>query len=268
MTPERFSRSDVERLELAEVAFSRWMFVVAPPHRPRAAAADTLFGRSECRLLAAQTEREIHRTRLRAVGHRAPALEAGRARAPVDLHAELRDLAWPIRPFPRLRIDVDERLVADVGGADECAGLTIELPQDPELAHLEERLAAADVDEHVLEHFVHVVRLAREMLIEPLHLSGVGIERERRVRVERRAVGAADGPCPRLGLCRAPVAEIRCRIVTAGDPRIAAGTEREWQVAPCVATRLTRPRDRRRPPQFLTGLCVVPGDEADVVFVA
>ena len=50
---------------------------------------------------------------------------------------------------------------------------------------------AVDVDQHALEHFVHVVRLARDVLVVPADLSGLGIDGERAVRVERVAVGAA-----------------------------------------------------------------------------
>src|SRR5688500_7095860 len=106
------------------------------------------------------------------------------------------------------------------------------------------------------------------MLIEPFDLAGVRIERECRVRVERGAVGAANGSRPRLGLCGAPVAEIRSCVVAAGDPRIAAGTEREREIAPGVATGFAWPCDRRRSPQLLAGRRVMPADEAHIVFVA
>ena len=228
------------------------MFVVLALHRTGAAAADLLLRRTaaEDRFLAVQAHRDVQRIGLRAEGHGAPALEPGRARTHVDLDADLRDLPGPVRDLAGLRIHVQDGLILEIGRVDERAGRPIELPENAELAHLEERLASADIDQDVLEDFVHVLRFAGQVLVVPLHLSGVGIERERRVRVERRAVGAADGSGPRLGLRRAPVDEVRVRIVAAGNPRVAAGAEPERQVAPRLAAGLARASDGRRAPQF------------------
>ena len=135
-------------------------------------------------------------------------------------------------------------LVSEIGCVNERAGRTIELPQNTELAHFEKGLAPADVDQNIFEDFVHVLRLSWKVLVVPLHFSGIGIEREGRVRIERVPVGAASRSGPRFGLGRAPINEVRLGIVAARDPGIAAGAVRQWQVAPCVPAGLARAGDR------------------------
>ncbi len=59
------------------------------------------------------------------------------------------------------------------------------------------------------------------------------------------------------------------RIVAAGNPRVAAGAERQRQIAPRVAAGLAGTSDRRRAPQLLARVAAsCAADEADVVFVA
>ncbi len=151
---------------------------------------------------------------------------------------------------------------------DECAGRAIELPENPQLAHRHHRLPAADVDQDPLEHFVHVLRLAGQVLIVPFDLSGVRIECERGVGVERVTVGAADRAGPWLRLCGAPVDEVRVRVVAPGNPRVAARAPIQRQIAPGLAARLARPGHRRRAPRFFSAGGIVRADEADIVFVA
>src|SRR5262245_27977168 len=105
------------------------------------------------------------------------------------------------------------------------------------------------------------------MLEVPLHLSCVGIERQGRVRIERRTISAADGSRPGLGLRGAPVHEIRLGIVAARDPRVATGAAGKWQVAPRVTAGFSRTRNRRRSPQIFPSRGVMSTDEADVVLV-
>ena len=93
----------------------------------------------------------------------------------VHRHTELRDLLGPVGDLPRRVVEIDEVLVAHVSGIDESAGTAIDLPEDPDLAHLEQRFSAVIVDEDVLEHFVHVVLLAWYPLPEPHQRSIVGI---------------------------------------------------------------------------------------------
>ena len=49
-----------------------------------------------------------------------------------------------------------------------AAALAIELPQNAGLADREQRLLAADVDQHALVHFVEVERFAGRVLEVPL----------------------------------------------------------------------------------------------------
>ena len=105
------------------------------------------------------------------------------------------------------------------------------------------------------------------MLKMPREFSGFDIERQRRARVQRGALGAADGASPGLGLRRTPVNQVRFRIVAARDPHVAAGAERERQIAPRVAARLTGASDARRAPQLFPGVRIVTGDEAHIILV-
>src|SRR6185436_11870743 len=99
----------------------------------------------------------------------------------IDLHSQLWNLAGKICHLAGLRIDLQDVLIAEIRSADELPGRSIELPQDAEFAHLENRFPAARIDQNVLEHFIHVLRFAGKMLVVPLHFAGIGIERESRV---------------------------------------------------------------------------------------
>src|SRR5437899_2508521 len=142
------------------------------------------------------------------------------------------------------------------------------MPQQSQIALINDLLAAAGVNQDVLEHLIHVLRFAGKVLVVPLYFSSVRIERQGRVGIERVAVGTADRSGPRFGLRRAPIDEVRFRIVAARDPRVAACAESQRQVAPCVAAGLTRTSNGGRSPQLLSAGRIMPADEADVLFVA
>ncbi len=166
---------------------------------------------------------------------------------------------------PVFGIDVDQRLVSGVVRGDELAGLAIDVPENRQLAHRERRGSAVDVHEHAFEHFIHVVRFAGDVLEVPGHLSRLGIERERAVRVERVAGGAALKLRPRFRLGGAPVHEVCGWIVAAGHPRIAARSKHQRLVVPGVPAGFSRPGDSGCAPQLLAGLRVVAEDVARVV---
>ena len=151
---------------------------------------------------------------------------------------------------------------------DELPVRSIELPKDSEFPHFEKRLPSTGIDEDALKNFVHVLRFAGKVLVIPLHLSGIRIKRQRRVRVERIAVGATRHSGPGLGLCSGPINEVGFGIVTARNPRIAARPKCQREIAPGIAAGFAGPGDGRRTPDFLTGRRVVPTDEADVLFVS
>src|SRR2546422_6970105 len=138
------------------------MLIIRALHWTCAALADNFFDGAEGSLLAVQIHRNIERTDLRVVGHRAPALESCSARAHFQLDTQLRDFPWKVRDLPSLRIHLNDRLVTEIRRVDELSVRSIELPQDSELAHFEKRLPSADIDEDTFEHFIHVLRLSRQ----------------------------------------------------------------------------------------------------------
>src|SRR5260370_34304984 len=125
---------------------------------------------------------------------RNPVIEFYSAGTLHDLIAVFGVHAGPVRNLA-LRLHIEDVLIVEVARADERAGGSIELPENSELAHLEERLASVSVDEDVLEDLVHVLRLAGDMLEVPLQFAGVGIQREGAVGVESSTVSAADHSC-------------------------------------------------------------------------
>ena len=170
--------------------------------------------------------------------------------------------------MPRLRIDLLEHVLKDgVLVAEELAGLAIDLPQHAGLADGEEVLLGADVDQHLLEHFVEIERLAGHVLDVPRQRAVLDAQRHRRRGVERRVRGlvAAAGRHPRLRLRDAPVGEIEIGIVAAGDPGVAAGARDVGHGAPGVAAGLAGARDGVELPQLLAGLGVVGADVAAIL---
>ena len=115
---------------------------------------------------------------MRAERHGTPALESGSAWTHVDLDANLRNLPGQVCHFTVLRIDLDDRLITEIGRVNELAIGSIELPEDAQLAHLEEGLASADIDQDVLEDFIHILRFAWKVLEIPLDFSSIRIECE------------------------------------------------------------------------------------------
>ena len=94
-----------------------------------------------------------------------------------------------------------------------------------------------------------------------------GFQGQRRVRIQRRARGAALHDGPRLGLGGGPVDQVGVGVVAARNPCVGAGAPAQGQVAPGVSSRVSGARDRRRAPQLGPGVGVVGRDEADVVLV-
>src|SRR6202034_2036479 len=114
-----------------------------------------------------------------------------------------------------------------------------------------------------LENFVQVQRFARRVAVKPRQLPRIGIERQRGVGIQRRAIaGAAAYAHPRLGLRRPPVGQVQVRIVASRDPRLDARPESVRQPTPSVAAGFAFERDRSKTPRFLTGLGVIGADKA------
>ena len=223
--------------------------------------------RAEDRVRAAGRQRDVERLGLRVIGHGPEVLQAAGTRAVVHGHVDLRDALGDQDALPAHRVDVDDVLVTQVERVPKRPGARIELPQDADLAHLEQRQPVAPVDEDDLEHLVQIVRLGGDVLKVPADLPGLGIQGQRRVRVQRRPRGAALHDGPRLGLGGGPVDQVGPGVVAARNPRVGAGAPAQRQVAPGVASRIPGPRHGRRAPQLGTGVGIVGRDEADVVLV-
>src|SRR5262249_54653858 len=159
--------------------------------------------------------------------------------------------------FPAARIDADESVLAESPGGDELCGLSIEVPENAELAQLDKRFRLSGAALEVLEELVHVGSPAGRQIVVPVDLAAVCIERTDRVRAERVASGAAGGARPRLRLRGRPLDEIERRIVAAGNPRIGSRAIEQRQIAPRITARLAGTRDRRGPPQLFSGARVV-----------
>ena len=105
------------------------------------------------------------------------------------------------------------------------------------------------------------------MLEVPADVSGLGVQGQRRVGVQGRALGAALGAGPRLGLGGGPIDEIRLGVVAPRDPGVGSRAPGQRQIAPGVAAGVSGACDGRGAPQLGAGLRIVGGDEADVVLV-
>src|SRR5437879_1281840 len=136
MTPQYLAGPDIHRQEFTQVATRLRILVIAPPDRTHAALAEHLLHRAEGCLLAVQRHGDVQRVGLRAEGHRSPILKSGRARAHLKLNTDLRNLQVSNLAF--LWIDLHDVLVPKIRGVDERAAGSVELPQDTQLAHLEE----------------------------------------------------------------------------------------------------------------------------------
>src|SRR5439155_15821572 len=108
-----------------------------------------------------------------------------------------------------------------------------------------------------------IERFAGCVLVVPLQLSRVGIERERRAGKERGRV-AALRPGSTLRLSGPPVHEIQQRIVRPCDPGIGTRALVVRQTAPTVAARRAGARDRVELPDLLAGIRIIGGDKAVV----
>src|SRR6185437_11025927 len=134
---------------------------------------------------------------------------------------------------------------------------------------VQHQLLAVDVDHDVLGHRVVIVGVVRRLLEVPLDLAGVGVERQRRIRVE--VVAGAEGVVPiRARIADAPVDRVAAWLVGAGDPgRAAAGDFRVVVALPGLDAGLALAGDGVGAPDLLLGVEVGCRDPAaDAVFGA
>ena len=163
-----------------------------------------------------------------------------------------------------------EVLIDGLGEAEEFAVTAVELPEDAVLAHGEQHLLAVDVREHALEAGFHVQRFARDVLVEPAHLAGLRVQRERGVGVERGVTRVHAAACchPGFGLRGAHIEQPERRVVAAGDPVVCAATQFRRNFAPGLVVGVAGERDGGGAPELLARFRVVPGDEAAALLEA
>ena len=110
------------------------------------------------------------------------------------------------RGVDRLEDVLENRLLVP----EELPGLPIEFPEDTWLANREHQLAAVEVDQHALENFVEVERLAWRVLEVPGERPVIRVERHGRTRIQRAVERGHAATCrhPGFGLRRSPVGEV------------------------------------------------------------
>ena len=120
------------------------------------------------------------------------------------------------------------------------------------------RPSRGNVDQERRRDLVPVPRPVVVVLVVPLQLAGVGVERDHRVGVEVVAGPLVADPRPRVA--GAPVGQVELRIVRSGDPdRGAAGAP--GLARPGLAPRLARLRNRVGAPHLLAGVGIERGHE-------
>src|SRR5690606_10163469 len=149
------------------------------------------------------------------------------------------------------------------------AGVAVESKGDAVLArHRHQQVLGLaiflDVNQNALERAIQIPVIAGEVLVVPLELTRIEIERERRVRVERRAIARATD---QLGVRRwhadAPERGVGARVIGTGCPRRAAPAVFRRNVAPaCLLLRVVRIVDRVKAPELFTRVEVVRDDVA------
>ena len=117
--------------------------------------------------------------------------------------------------------------------------------------------------DHALEGVVEIPTVARQVLEVPRHLPGIGIERQRGVRVEEiDVVYPLELFRQRPGWSGAPEDQVVLRVVAAHHPGRSGRAGRQRDAAPGVAARLVRRGRGVDAPELLAGLDVVGRDEA------
>ena len=134
----------------------------------------------------------------------------------------------------------------------------------------QEQLPAPTVDQHLLERFVQVERLAGDVLVVEGERTVLRPQRQGRVRVQHVVVDRESPAHRHPGLClrHRPVEQAQFRVVAARNPGVAAAALHERQIAPGFAARFAGPGDGVRTPPFLARFRVVRRNEATLLVVA
>src|SRR5712692_3455941 len=154
---------------------------------------------------------------------------------------------------------------------DKLSSHAIEHPNEATLVRMNDKLlgpaVSCDVDQHRLVRGIEVPRVVRNLLIVPVQLSGVGINRDYAVGVEVLA-----GPHRiievRRRIADAPINQIQLRIIRSGEPRRPAAVLPHIGVGPGLVPRLSRSGYRVEPPRESSRLGVERADVAAMRAVA
>ena len=256
VTPGELAAADIHGLQAPHFSVCNSIRMVCVRDLGPGGAQERRALRSHLR--APLCQRQVELTRRLTEGCRRPGARARRAWA-VDRRARRIGKALRIdRLRAGLRIDGrDDVLRAGVDREQIGAGGGIEGLEYPHLADIHHDLAglAADSDcrQRPLECPVEVPLVVGQVLIIPLQLSGIGVQRDGGVG-EERIVGDAGkrrGVTKLGGVVGCPGAvidQIELGVVRALVPDRAAGALVERYVVPGVAARLTRPGERMETP--------------------
>ena len=157
---------------------------------------------------------------------------------------------------------VDDARLAGYAGHDPAHLARVQPRVDP--AHRGGVRPYRGVDQEALERVVEIPVVVH-VLVVPDDLARITVQRERRVVVEVRQVGAAEHVLRRRrGDRRTDVDHVQLRIVARHHPRADVRALLERHVAPGLVARLAGGGDEARPPQLLAGGGVVRRDDAAV----
>src|SRR5262245_6000062 len=124
MTPQHAAALRADREELAQTVRALRMNQIQPAAAARTASAFHPRHVTEGAALAGEVERNVERLCLRVIRHRAQTLEPRRGRTEVELvRRTTGKLVRSIRDLPRLGIDVEQVLVAEIVRVAERTGL-------------------------------------------------------------------------------------------------------------------------------------------------
>ena len=197
--------------------------------------------RREDELRTAGCQRDVERVCLGVIGHGPQVLQPARPRTVVHPLVEPRDPLRAENPLSADRVDIDDVLIAQVVGVAKRPGLRVKLPQDADLAHLEQRSLVAPVDEDDLEDLVEVMSFGGNVLEVPADRPGLWVDGQGRVGIQRGARRAPLRARPRLGLGSRPVDQVGAGVVAPGEPGVGASAVDQRQVSPRVTTGVPRP---------------------------
>ena len=207
--PQRFLRLNVDGVDAPVLAVAVRPWPQRPAHARRQAAASA--GRDRQQIHARFDQRHEQDMTVGVVGVRQPALQSARVRTRHDGFA-VAGRQTRVNLFGAgLRIDAgDDVLHAEIEREGVLALLRVEIVVDGLLAAGADEQTAArrQPDQHASERPVVVPLIVREMLVMPLQLAGVRVNRQRRVREQQIVVRPGGRIAVRPGVIRLADADV------------------------------------------------------------